>query len=75
MWSDLEVFKIAMCSYQALPLSLFSHSPHRKRCPLGLLKYFVMPKQCLTLFKTVEIRIQEAWLGNPIINISVFSSA
>lgn len=69
-----EGIKVAMWNFQLLPLSIFLHSPHRKRCPLGILKYFVMPEQCLKLFKILEIKIQEAWAGNPIINISVLFS-
>lgn len=50
------------------------HSLCRKSCPLGILEYFVMPKQSLKLPKILEIEIQEAQLANPVIHISVLFS-
>lgn len=55
-----------MWNFQLLPLSVFCILSTEKDV-VCLSSHFLIPKKCLKVFKILEIKIQEAWLANPII--------
>lgn len=56
-----------MWNFQLLPLSVFCILSTEKDVVCLSSHYFLIPKKCLKVFKILEIKIQEAWLANPII--------